>query len=334
MNLQNYRLLKVIATVISISLILTGIIFITQESSKNTGPAQNLGSSFISYINSYTYIFVISFIIICLIIFLGFLHRNKTEEHSPERINRYQKFLVGPISFYYANHTQIEGFYNDLKLSKIESIEEETTSEFNGNTMGNIKAITISIGKKGTRKTTSKHAVSTPTSQGMFQIFLEEMITRNSVQTNLENIGIISLTKITNLENTIWDLRTNHNIMIDQPSVDKAINILKATAAESTLINLEQANGWFLIEGKFEIKAENDCYICVYKHPVNDYLSEQIIPITISISIPKSHKENTKEVFSQLVGVGRPLKIYGKILVPLSRKDGIWNVQIDPLAIY
>jgi len=97
----------------------------------------------------------------------------------------------------------------------------------------------------------------------------------------------------------------------------------------------EHATGWVLVEGKFKIEDRVDFYKCTYTHPVNQYLSNQASPVTISVLIPRtSLKEHIKGNYAQSIGKSIPLKIYGQVWQPVDRKANTWDLQLTPLAIY
>src|SRR5437879_226662 len=98
---------------------------------------------------------------------------------------------------------------------------------------------------------------------------------------------------------------------IDEKPLEVQRARLKEKAAERTLIRLEQATGWVLIEGLFKIQPiEGGFCKLVYLHPVKEYLPDHVGPVTISVLIQsQSIESHVTGNYTQSVGKQIPLRI-------------------------
>jgi hypothetical protein len=148
-------------------------------------------------------------------------------------------------------------------------------------------------------------------------------------------VSDIELTELNTFDELVEDLESSFGFNIDKAMLNSQRAKLREKAAEKTLSKLERATGWVLVEGKFQIEDRVDFYKCTYTHPVNQYLSNQAFPVTISVLIPKtSLKEHIKANYAQSIDKSIPLTIYGKVWQPVDRKANIWDLQLTSLAIY
>ena len=248
-----------------------------------------------------------------------------------------EDFLNIPsVSFHYANDELIKDFYNNyFREPTIENLVSEITGEVNGEIKGSLpQVLQARIGTSDLNKWVSTIKLPDASLNGMFLRFQRETIKNNQVVLGIEEVDI-ELTELEAFEDAIDELRGRFGLEIEEDILDKQRAILKEKAAERTLVKLEQAKDWVLIEGKFKIENDDDFYRCTYLHPVNSYLSNQVGPVTISVLIPKnSLKEHIKGNYAQSIGRSIPLKIYGQVWQPIERRAGVWDLQLTPLAIY
>lgn len=248
-----------------------------------------------------------------------------------------QKFLNIPnISFQFANHEQIRDFYNVyFKEPAIESVISEISGEQSGNIKGSVPQF-IEAQMQGTNanKWTSNIKVPTLSTNAMFLRYQKETIKREQVSLGIEEVDI-ELTELQAFEEAIENIKGRFGFEIDEANLSKQRSLLKDRAAEKTLSKLEQITGWVLVEGKFKIEKENDFYKCTYTHPVNNYLSNQAVCVTISVLVPaNSLEEHIKGNYAQSIGKSIPLKVYGQVWLPIDRQTDVWELQLTPLAIY
>lgn len=248
-----------------------------------------------------------------------------------------QKFLNIPnISFQFANHERIKDFY-DVYFNEptIESMISEVSGEHNGNIKGSVpQFIEAQMQETNTNKWTSNIKVPTLSSNAMFLRYQRETIKREQATLGIEEVDI-ELTELDAFEDAIENIKERFGLEIDEAILSKHRAILKEKAADKTLCKLEQITGWILIEGKFKVEKKDDFYKCTYTHPVNNYLSDQIVPVTISILISSnSLEEHIKGNYAQSIGKSIPLTVYGQVWQPIDRQTSVWELQLTPLAVY
>jgi hypothetical protein len=268
--------------------------------------------------------------------------KDKAINQISDGLNEYeiakrQKFLDIPsISFHFADEDQIKSFYNDyFKEPTIENLVSEIAGEIGGEINAGIPQILESrVGGKDLSKWISTIKLPELSLEGMFRRYQRETIEKCQVTLGIEDVNIGS-DELQEFENAIEDLDKRFNFKLGDDLLGTQRAILKEKIAESTLIKLEQATDWVLIEGRFKITKENDLYKCIHIHKINEYILGSHEPITISVFLPeKSLKSHIMGNYAQSIGQMIPLKIYGKVWRPIDRKNEIWDLQITPIAVY
>jgi hypothetical protein len=113
------------------------------------------------------------------------------------------------------------------------------------------------------------------------------------------------LSDLSAFEELITKLKSNFDLQLDNQQTEKQRALLKKKAAEKTILRLENATGWVLVEGKFKIsELSKDFYKCIYEHPVSEYLAGEGKQITISIIIRKDSIESSiAGNYAQSIGI-------------------------------
>lgn len=248
------------------------------------------------------------------------------------------KFInLSTITFHYVNHKQTEDLYNQFfKEPIIEKVISERTGETDEEVKGQLpnSIIAAGISNKDTRKWTSDMRVPELPLSGKFLRFQRESIKQSQVVLGLEEVDIED-TELKAFQETIDTLKTRFGLELEQVLIEEKNNQLKAKAAERTLIKLENATGWILMEGKFKVQQEGDSYRFIYRHPVNDYISKGAGSVTFFISLPiNSLEEDVKSNYALSVGSLIPLNIYGQVWRPIDRSQNTWDLQVKALAVY
>lgn len=248
-----------------------------------------------------------------------------------------RKFLDIPsISFHFANKEQVKNFYNDyFKEPTLKSLVSEITEEASGEVKGSLpKLLESRIGSRDLTKWISELKLPDTTLGGMFLRYQRETIKNEQVSLGIEEVEI-ELNELQEFEDSIGDLEKRFGLKLEESLLNDHRGSLKQKAAEKTLVKLEQATGWVLIEGRFRILSQDEFYNCVYDHPVNEYLPTDVGPITISVLVRADSLEpQFAGNYAQSVDKLVPLKIYGKVWQPIDRKTNAWDLQLTPLAIY
>jgi len=246
-------------------------------------------------------------------------------------------FLSVPnVSFHFANKPQISDFYNDyFKEPTIANLVSEISGEKKDELKGNLPQILeAKTGSKNLTKWISTVKLPDLSISSMFLRYQRETIKSGQVQLGLEEVEI-ELSQLHSFDRAITSIQKRYEFKIDDGLIKSHHIYLKEKAAERTLQKLEQASGWILVEGKFIISNEGEFYKCSYSHPINEYLSNQIIPISISVLIPiKDIEPHIAGNYRQSIGRMIPMNIYGKVWQPIDRENSIWDLQLTPLAIY
>jgi hypothetical protein len=264
---------------------------------------------------------------------------NKSVSNTEEILKDKQKrFLnIANVSFHYANKDQITSFYNDyFKEPTIEGLVSEISHEISDDVKGNIpKIIEAKIGGSDFSKWISTIKMPDTSLNGMFLKYQKETIKNNQVQLGIEEVDI-ELTNLQHFEDAINDFQKEFDFKFDNAMIENQRAYLKEKAAERTIIKLEQASGDVLIEGKFRIEEiEGNFYKCTFTHPVNEYIPEQIRPITISLLMPcNSIESQFAGNYKQSVDKVIPMRVYGQVWQPIDRKSKTLDLQLTPLAVY
>lgn len=273
------------------------------------------------------------------------LEREKTSSdvsNSPKKLediisDKRNKFLNIPnIAFHFADQDQIKNFYNDyFKEPTVASLVAEITGEISAQVKGSLPQILESkIGTKDLTKWVSNIKLPDTSLNGMFLRYQRETIKSGQVALGLEEVDI-ELSDIQAFDEIIADLRKRFDLDLGEALLTQQRKHLKEKAAERTMSKLEQATGWVLVEGRFQIEKNADFYRAVYKHPVSDYLPDSEPPVTITVMIPDASLEDrVAGNYAASVGKLIPLKIYGQVWQPIDRGNKTLELQLTPLAVY
>jgi hypothetical protein len=262
------------------------------------------------------------------------LTAKRMTEIIEEKKRKFQE--IPSITFHFANRDQIKSFYDEyFKEPTIESFVSEVVGEITGEMKGSIPQILESkIGGKDISKWVSTIKIPDISLSGMFLRYQRETIKKDQVVLGIEEVDI-ELTELQEFEDNVENLEKRFGLKLDEELLNAHRVHLKEKAAKRTLTKLEQASGWLLVEGRFKILREGEYYRCVYRHPVSDYLVNQTDSVTISILIPANSLEShIAGNYARSVDKVIPLRVYGQLWQPLNTKDGIWEVQLTPLAVY
>ncbi|MBW8002421.1 MAG: hypothetical protein FVQ80_10435 [Planctomycetes bacterium] len=264
------------------------------------------------------------------------LIKTPSSEDGIEKI-RERLLNIPNISFHYADKDNITNYYNDyFREPTVENFVKEATSEISGDLKGNIpKFLEAKAGGKNLTKWISTIKLPDTSLNGMFLRYQREIINNNQVILGLE-IADVELSDMTEFEKLVDILEKDFDFKIDTKALDKGRTKLKGKTAEQTISKLEDASGWVLVEGNFQISvAKEGFYKCTYSHPINSYLPDSNKDITISFLIPKNGIEpHVAGNYLESIDREIPLTVYGKVWQPLNKKQDIWELQITPLAVY
>ncbi len=258
------------------------------------------------------------------------------EAHEVE--NKKQQYLNIPtIAFHFADKDQIRSYYNDhFKEPTVEKIVAEIASELTGDVSAKLpKVLEAKAGGKNLSKWISDIRLPDISLSEMFRRWQRETIKNDQVTLGLELVDI-DLSDLSAFDKTIADIADRFRLTIPPEEVESKRSELRRKAAESTLVRLEKASGWVLVEGRFLIADLSEgFYKCVYKHPVNEYLGTGDTQVTLTVSLRKESLEpSVAGNYAQSVDKLIPLKVYGKVWSPVSRSSGSQELQITPLAVY
>ncbi|HYD16366.1 MAG TPA: hypothetical protein VEB03_00010 [Candidatus Nanoarchaeia archaeon] len=247
------------------------------------------------------------------------------------------RFLNIPnVAFHFADSVQIANFYNDyFKEPTIASLVADMTNESDAHVKGSLPQVLESkLGTRDVAKWVSTIRLPETSLNGMFLRYQRETIRSDQVTLGIEEVDI-ELTELQSFDEAVQALRSSFDLSIDEPVLAKHRNLLRQKAAEHTLVKLEQATGWILVEGRFVIEAEADFFRCVYRHPVNDYLPESAPIVAIVVLLPRSSLE-TRVANNYVTSIGSvvPLRVYGQVWRPIDRSTNSFTLHLTPLAVY
>lgn len=263
--------------------------------------------------------------------------RNLTAKHDEVEVRKNRYLNIPTISFHFADNEQISNSYNDyFKEPTIEKVVSEMVSELGGEIAGKLpKVLEAKAGSKNLATWISDIKLPDISLAEKFRRWQRETIKQDQVTLGLELVDI-DLSDLTAFEKAVSNLAEKFELAVPDNEVEAKRSDLRRRAAEKTITRLEKANGWVLMEGKFMItNLSDEFYKCVYRHPVNEYLTPGETDITIAVTMRKdSLKPNIAGNYAQSVGQSIPLKIYGKVWSPIDRPSEIHELQVTPLAVY
>ena len=244
---------------------------------------------------------------------------------------------IPTITLHYANEDEIVDIYNDFfKEPTIEQFVSEKAREVGGGVKGEAsKLFGGSIEGKDISKWIKTIKIPDISVAEKFRRYQRATIENNQVSIGLDLVDV-DLTELNNFNELIDELHLEFDMKLDDLQVESNRASLKEKAVDKTLIRLENATGWILLDGKFKIDEISDSfYKCTYLHPVNEYITIGENKVTISMLLDKNFlKPNISGNYVQSIGKLIPLKVYGKVWQPLDRREDIWDLQITPLAVY
>lgn len=260
------------------------------------------------------------------------------QQAAPAAADPGKKFLSIPsVSLHAANRDQIESLYNDYSRRRTsEQITREVGGEVTGEASGTIPQVFgAKVGKKAQSKTVSTYKIPDLSLAEKFRLYQEKTIREGQVALGLESAEV-DLSDLEAFNRSIAALESQWGMRTDPAQLEQQRALLKKKAAEATLLRLEAASGWLLMEGKFTISDGPDgSYQCTFEHPVNEYLNAGIGRVTIGMMLRKDAIDpNYAGNYAQSVGRSIPLKVYAQVWEPIDRVKGIWEMRITPLAVY
>ncbi len=254
-----------------------------------------------------------------------------------EKKNKFKN--ISTVSFHFVNEEEIKNFYNDyFKEPTIEQAVNEIVKEVGGELKGNLPQILEAKAQgKDLSKWISTIKIPDISLAEKFRRYQRSIIESDQVTLGLELVDI-DLSDLNAFNGLVTQFESKFSMKLDSSMIEQQRSSMKKRAAEKTIIRLENATSWVLIDGKFiisELPNATDFYKCTYEHPVNEYLGIDANKITISMvlrkdSILPSYAGN----YAQSIGKSIPLNVYGKIWAPVDRKSGVWELQINPAAVY
>lgn len=241
------------------------------------------------------------------------------------------------ISFHYADKDQITSFYNDyFREPTIESLVSEMTTELSGDVKGKLpQLIEAKAGGKDISKWISTIKLPDTSLNGMFLRYQRETIRKEQVTVGIEEVDV-ELTELLEFQKMVSEFQAKFELNLEHQLLSEKEASIKEKAAEKTLLRLEKATGYVLLECQFEIAdSAQDYYKCTYRHPVSDYILESQKTVTISFLLQKAAIEShVAGNYMQSVGQSIPIRVYGNVWQPINREADIWELTITPIAVY
>lgn len=265
------------------------------------------------------------------------------EAYEDERLlkeldDRSKSFLQISIpALYYGNHEEIDNIYSTyFGQDIVVSITSETSEE----TGGEISALFSQVfgikqaGKDST-KVIKSYKPKEETTLNKFLKYQRAVILTKQINLGLEFVRV-DFTEYNEYHNQLdWFINTYQiNLNASSEELDRKSNELYDRGVEETLVQLERAKDLILMEEKFTISDHDESYDCSYLHPVSEYLSYKGVQLTIRFAIPKKDVHASNFDFSQVVGKVVPLRIFGKVILPVDRNSNNWEMLVKPIAVY
>lgn len=250
--------------------------------------------------------------------------------------DRSKYFFENPAStLYYANHLEIDNIYRtyfeeDIVTSITSEIYEESGGEISAFFS---KVVGVKQAGKDTTKTTKKYKPKEETTLGKFIRFQQETILRQQIDIGLDLVDI-DYQEINELDDALTWLWEVYELAFHESydEIAEKRNSLFEKASEATMIRLEMAKDLILLDEKFLISEDEKNYICSYTHPIDENFVDKNIRIVFMI--PKNENHNIKFDFHKVMEKVIPLRVFGKVLIPLDRQTDNWEMVITPIAVY
>lgn len=266
--------------------------------------------------------------------------KNMLEEEQlmKELDDRSLYFLQVSIpALYYGNTEEIENIYStyfgeDIVTAITSEVSEETGGEINAFFS---KVFGVKQAGRDITKIIKNYKPKEETTLSKFLLYQRTVILRKQINIGLEFVRVDFSEYNAFQESMSWFINTYQiNLEKSSEELNQKTNELYDKGVEETLIQLEKAKDIILMEEKFFITEDHENYICNFVHPVSDYLSYKGIQLTIKFSIPKANVQKSTFDFSQVVEKSVPLRIFGKVILPIDRKSNNWEMIVNPIAVY
>ena len=256
---------------------------------------------------------------------------------------RKKEFLNIPgVSFIYVDKDTIENSFNDAFHEVIiEQVVEKITAEQSGAAKSG--SVTGTLVKADLAGKTASELVRTArlSETSLAEKFLRyqrKIVTEGTVQLGFDEIDL-RLVTADELEKDLTKLSQDYGISFPPDFVESKKTEVKSHLGESALADLEKVEGFVLLSGSYTVEPfPPGRYRLVYDHPINDYLPKTNgRKVRITCTVDGSHLEPQYVAVMQQMAAGKkaiPVRIFGRVLQPVSRKTQNWELSVVPFAIY
>ena len=265
------------------------------------------------------------------------------ESYEDEKLSRELdetslKFLSIPITaLYYVNVEEIGTIYSTYFGEDIVTSITSETSEESGGEISAVfsKIFGVKQAGKDSTKIIKNFKPKEETILAKFLRYQRAVILRKQITLDLDNAPM-DYRLINEFDDTVaWLV---HNQGVDLTKSTDELNSKRAellqVATTQTIERLETAKDLILLEGKFLVTQNDNNYICTYFHPVNQVFPYQDMQVTIKFLIPKEETQKAIFDFNQVIDKYIPLRIFGKVVLPVDRSTFTWEMLVKPIGVY
>lgn len=247
-------------------------------------------------------------------------------------------FLQIPITtLYYGDYEEIENIYTtyfgeDTVIAITSETSEETGGEINALFS---KFFGMKHAGKDSTKIVKSYKPKEETILNKFLRYQRATILRRQVNLGLEFVRV-DFSDLNEFQDNLNKFTNTYQINLEGSAneLDRKYSELYDKGVEETFLLLERAKDLILMEEKFSILENDTHYICNYLHPVSEYVAHKGIQVIIKFSIPKANLHSPNFDFAQVVGKVIPIRVFGKVVLPLDRKSNNWEMLIKPIAVH
>lgn len=263
-------------------------------------------------------------------------HENEILKKDIDERSKYFLGISIP-TLYYVNSEEINNIYATyFGEDVVTAITSESLEEVGGEINAVVaKAVGVKQADKDTTKTIKKYKPREETALSKFLRYQEAVILKKQINLwlNFESVDFQQYN----------DFEANYSWFIDTYKIDLSKSAdeiqnkrdeLWMKGIEKTTVQLEEAKDLVLMEEKFNISEDEKNYICTYIHPITNWISYRGLQVTIKFLIPKDGVSNNGIDFSQVIGKVIPLRVFGKVIVPLDRNSNNSEMLIKPIGVY
>lgn len=261
----------------------------------------------------------------------------KTAKMDSIAAKRVKLLKIPSIIFHFKDEEEIKRLYDEyFKEATIEKLIREVVSEVEGDLSGGLPSglLEARLGAKSVNKLVSEIKLPNPSTNEMLLRWQRENIKNKQILVGLE-LAEFEETGLRNFEKLMESLK-KYDVEVASNELIRARTNLKERSAEKTIVKLENANGWVLLDAPFRIEEGGpDTYRLVYIHPVSKTFSGSSDQFTIAFTLRKDQIEDRyADYYSQSLKTTVTLTVLGTVWQAVNRNENRRELSLVAFAVY